>query len=53
MSILRVKGICFSNKILNFTAQFKQTSRIGGSSYPLTRASQSPFLLLQMIGSNN
>lgn len=47
MSNLRVKSICLSNKILNFTAQFKQTSRIGGSHEPLTRASQTPFLLLQ------
>ena len=50
MSILRVNSICLSNKITNFTAQFKQTSRIGGSHEPLTRASQSPFLLLKMIG---
>lgn len=42
-----VNSICLSNKILTFTAQNNKTSRIGGSHEPLTRASQTPFLLLQ------
>ena len=49
MSNLRVKSICLSNKILNFTAQFKQTSRIGGSHEPLIRVNRPPFLLLLLM----
>ena len=53
MSILRVKSICLSNKILTFTAQNNKISRIGGSHEPLIRVNRPPFLLLlSMVGVN-